>query len=199
MTSASQAARLAAHPGRAGEHAAQDPSSLVLLRELAVPAPAAEQAPRVMLVDASGASRVGASPAAVQEHALREWVRRFSAEAGATHSSRSYRLPLALLAWHGAPVGVDIERVERCEDAFAESIQTPREREREVRGDRDLHICSLWSSKEALSKALGDPLAYDPRRLEGPAAWPQGRSGPWRAAALDVGARHVAWICWRAA
>ena len=87
----------------------------LVLQELEVPAAAGEQAPRVLLVDASGAARAGARPAAVQEHALRAWVRRFSAEAGATHSSRSYRLPLALLAWHGAPVGVDIERVERCE------------------------------------------------------------------------------------
>ncbi len=55
---------------------------------------------------------------------------------------------------------------------------------------------SLWSSKEALSKALGNALDYDPRWLEGPAAWPDGRSGPWRAARLDVGDDHVAWLCW---
>jgi 4'-phosphopantetheinyl transferase superfamily len=170
----------------------------LVLQELEIPAAAGEQPPRVLLVDASAAARAGARPAAVQEHALRAWVRRFSAEAGATHSSRSYRLPLALLAWHGAPVGVDIERVERCEQAFAQAIQTPRERALAVLGDRDRHFSSLWSSKEALSKALGDPLAYDPRRLEGPGSWPHGRSGPWRAAALEVGARYVAWACWRA-
>jgi 4'-phosphopantetheinyl transferase superfamily len=170
----------------------------LVLQELEVPTPAGEQEPRVLLVDASGAASAGARPAAVQEHALRAWVRRFSAEAEATHSSRSYRLPLALLAWHGAPVGVDVERVERCERAFAEAIQTPRERTLAVSGDRDRHFSSLWSSKEALSKALGDPLAYDPRRLEGPGSWPQGRSGPWRAAPLAVGERHVAWVCWRA-
>lgn len=172
--------------------------STLLLRDLSVHADAGEPVPRVVLVDASGAQWGGTRPAALQEQALREWVRQFDAEAGATHSSRSYRLPLALLAWHGAPVGVDIERVQRCEESFATSIQTPRERELGVHGDRDRHLSSLWSSKEALAKALGDPLAYDPRRLEGPGAWPHGRSGPWRTATLDVGADHVAWVCWRA-
>jgi phosphopantetheinyl transferase (holo-ACP synthase) len=93
---------------------------------------------------------------------------------------------------------VDIERVQRCDEAFAASIQTPRERVAlPVQGDRDRHFTSLWSGKEALSKALGDALAYDPRRLEGPLGWPDGRSGPWRAARLEVGAEHVAWVCWR--
>lgn len=171
------------------------------LRELAVPASPGEDAPRVVLVDASVAASAGtgSTPAAIQEDALRDWVRQFGDEEDATYSSRSYRLPLALLAWHSAPVGVDIERVQRCDDAFAASIQTPRERTLEVSGDRDRHFSSLWSAKEALSKALGDALAYDPRRLEGPGSWPQGRSGPWRAVALDVGSGHVAWVCWRAA
>jgi 4'-phosphopantetheinyl transferase superfamily len=174
-------------------------SSPPALRELAVAAPAGERAPRVVFVDASCAARSGATATGMQERALREWVRQFDARTAATHSSRSYRLPLALLAWHGAPVGVDIERVEQCDERFAESIQTPRERALEVPDDRDRHFTALWSSKEALSKALGNPLAYDPRRLEGAGSWPHGRSGPWRAAPLDVGAAHVAWVCWRAA
>jgi hypothetical protein len=97
-------------------------------------------------------------------------------------------------------VGVDIERVGRCDDAFACSIQTPAERATgSPHGDRDRYLTSLWSSKEALAKALGEPLAYEPRRLEGPGAWPEGRSGPWRARALDLGAGYLGWVCWRAA
>ena len=181
--------------GAARAHVLAEPP--FALRELELPQAAGEAVPRVLIVDASGAACAGESPAAVQERALREWLRRFDAEATATHSSRSYRLPLALLAWHGAPVGVDIERVECMDAAFASSIQTPREREQEPPRERDAYFSSLWSSKEALSKALGDPVAYDPRRLEGPGSWPHGRSGPWRAAQLEVGAAHVAWVCWR--
>ncbi len=105
------------------------------------------------------------------------------------------------MAWHSAPVGVDIERVAPCDEAFADSIRTPAERAAATPQRRlpDRHITSLWSSKEALSKALGDALDYDPRRLEGPQAWPNGRSGPWRAVTLDLADdEHVAWLCWRA-
>lgn len=61
----------------------------------------------------------------------------------------------------------------------------------------DRRITSLWSSKEALAKALGDALDYDPRRLEGPGAWPEGRSGSWRARALEPAGEYVGWVCWR--
>lgn len=62
----------------------------------------------------------------------------------------------------------------------------------------DRTITSLWSSKEALAKALGDALAYDPRRLEAPVAWPDGRSGAWRARALELAQEdYVGWVCWR--
>jgi hypothetical protein len=165
------------------------------LRELTVPARAGERAPRVLLVDASAHP-----PLRRHETALRAYLRALSERTGTPCCSRSYSPPLALLALHDAAVGVDIERVQPCEESFAASIQTPVERAAGApRRDPDRHFTALWSSKEALSKALGDPLAYDPRRLEGPGAWPQGRSGPWRVAALDVGADHVAWTCWRAA
>lgn len=145
------------------------------------------------LIDARAA---GAS----DEVALRELARTASAEAGAPFTSRSYRFPFALVAAHTDAVGVDIERVERCGRVFADSISTPAELSaRPPREDHDRFFTSLWSSKEALSKALGDALAYDPRRLEGPGSWPDGRSGPWRASSIDVGEDgHVAWLCWRA-
>jgi hypothetical protein len=148
-------------------------------------------APRVVLIDARP---VGVS----DEAALREHARKTSANAGAPFTSRSYSFPFALVAWNASPVGVDIERVESCDEAFADSIRTPSERMAGwPEGDADRYFTSLWSSKEALAKALGDALAYDPRRLEGPGAWPDGRSGPWSARALELGPEHVGWVCWR--
>jgi hypothetical protein len=146
--------------------------------------------PQVHLIDARLAG--------LDEEGLRAASREQAARSGAAFTSRSYRFPLALIACHEAPVGVDIERIEPCDEAFGDSISTPAERAaRPQRLERDRFFISLWSSKEALSKALGDALAYDPRRLEGPGSWPQGRSGSWRAAALEVGPGHLAWLCWR--
>jgi hypothetical protein len=138
------------------------------------------------------------------ETALREHARRACAGTGAPYTSRSYSFPLALIAWHTAQVGCDVERIAPCDEAFADSIRTPAERaaaqSEEATGedaDHDRRITSLWCSKEALAKALGDALDYDPRRLEGPGSWPDGRSGSWRAASLDLAGDHVvAWVCW---
>jgi phosphopantetheinyl transferase len=132
----------------------------------------------------------------VDEQGLRQLARAHSP--GAAHASRSYRFPYAVIARHDHQVGVDIERIERQDRAFAESICTPSERER-LDGIDDLgrFASSLWCSKEALSKALGDPLAYDPRRLESPMWWPSGESGPWRARELELVPDHVVWLCWR--
>jgi hypothetical protein len=154
-----------------------------------------EGSPLLRLLDARAAG-------AADEAALRKLARTASAEGGvggAPFTSRSYRFPFALLAAHTAAVGVDIERVEPCDAAFADSIRTPAELSAEPpsREDHDRYFTSLWSSKEALSKALGDALAYDPRHLESPAGWPEGRSGPWRAAQLDVPDGYVAWLCWK--
>jgi hypothetical protein len=170
-----------------------------LARDLLLTGPPEETLPRVQLLDAAMSSSPGADGRRLGADDLRSLARRLSERRGAGHSSRSYCFPRALVASHDAPVGVDIERVGRCDDAFACSIQTPAERAgASLPDDRDWYLTSLWSSKEALAKALGEPLAYDPRRLQGPGAWPHGRSGPWRASALDVGAGHVAWVCWRA-
>ena len=111
-------------------------------------------------------------------------------------ASRSYCGPYALVAWHDGPVGVDIERVLPCGTRFAESITTPAERDR-MSLDDDRELISLWSGKEALAKALGDAVAYDPRRLEAPAGWPDGVNGAWRATALDLPGDYVGWLCWK--
>jgi phosphopantetheinyl transferase len=93
-------------------------------------------------------------------------------------------------------VGVDIERVVACDERFALSICTPDELSVGA-PRRDHEIISLWSSKEALAKALGDARAYDPRRLGSPVYWSDGTSGPWRARELPVPDGYCAWVCWR--
>jgi len=147
--------------------------------------------PTVRLLDARSAD--------LDADGLRAWARQLTAESGAAHVARSYRFPFALVAWHGDAVGVDIERVETCGEAFADLICTASERAR-LPGiaHADGYLTSLWCSKEALTKALGDALSYDPRRLDSPMFWPDARSGPWRAIRLAPVAGHVGWLCWRA-
>jgi phosphopantetheinyl transferase len=145
-------------------------------------------APMVALIDASADG--------LDEAALRAQARGLWAAVGAGAVSRSYCHPYALVAWHTQPIGVDVERVVTCPADFAASISTPAEAAT-ARWSTDHEIISLWSSKEALSKALGDALDYDPRRLESPAGWPGGACGPWRAAALPLPDGYCGWVCWR--
>jgi hypothetical protein len=161
------------------------------LRALAAATVSGAEAPLLRLLDARAAG-------AADEAALRELARAASIHSGAPFTSRSYSFPFALVAAHSAAVGIDIERVEPCDAAFANSIRTPAERAAAgpPREDHDRYFTSLWSSKEALAKTLGDTVAYDPRRLEGPGAWPDGRSGPLRATPLDVPDGYVGWLCW---
>ncbi len=147
-------------------------------------------APSTWLLDASGTG--------LDEKGLRGRSRELARASGAAFTSRSYRFPYALVACHTASVGVDIERIEPLEPEFLASISTPEE----IRTHPSVPDCgyaaSLWSSKEALAKALGNAVDYDPRRLGSPVYWPQEGSGPWRALSLPVPRGYVAWLCWRA-
>lgn len=148
--------------------------------------------PHVSLLDA-GIAGLGAQ-------GLRDWARRLAATSRAPYTSRSYRYPYALVACHRQPVGTDIERIGPCDEDFAELICTPSERSGPPGPfDRDSYFTSLWSGKEALSKALGDAVAYEPSRLGSPACWPHRRAGPWRAEELNVPPGYVAWLCWKSA
>jgi hypothetical protein len=152
--------------------------------------PVAAGGPEVIVLDALRAG--------VDEPGLRAWARTLAATTAGAHTSRSYRYPYALVAWHNEPVGVEIERIEPFERAFLESICTPSEQRLGVGdSDPDRYLASLWSSKEALAKALGDAVRYDPRRLGSPMFWLEARSGPWWASSLPVVSGHVAWLCWR--
>ncbi len=147
-------------------------------------------APSTWLLDASGSG--------VGEGGLRERARQLASASGAAFTSRSYRFPYALVACHTAPVGIDIERMDPLDPAFLASISTPEEmRCHPAVPDRGYAAC-LWSSKEALAKALGNAVDYDPRRLGSPMYWPQEGSGPWRALSPPVPSGYVAWLCWRA-
>lgn len=146
--------------------------------------------PSVVLLDGVGAG--------LDERGLRAWAREHAAAAGAPHVCRSYRYPYAVVAWHSEPLGIDIERIEPFDGDFMESICTAAECLLPVEeDDPDGYLSALWCSKEALAKALGDALRYDPRRLDSPMFWREGQAGPWRAASLLAPAGHSAWICWR--
>lgn len=146
--------------------------------------------PKVALIDAT---REG-----LDEAALRTRARALGEAVGAGTVSRSYCHPYALVGWHSGPIGVDIERMCECPEEFSRAICTPAE-QASGRWVTDRDLVSLWSSKEALSKALGDALDYDPRRLESPAGWPGGVCGTWRTATLPGPDGHCAWVCWRQA
>jgi hypothetical protein len=86
----------------------------------------------------------------------------------------------------GEELGVEVDRDDL--DLLADATAS---------ADRDVYLSSLWCSKEALSKALGDALRYDPSRLDSPMRWPELRSGPWSATPLKTVTGHAAWLCWR--
>ncbi|MGO9792469.1 MAG: 4'-phosphopantetheinyl transferase superfamily protein [Solirubrobacteraceae bacterium] len=134
-----------------------------------------------------------ARAAGLDERELRQRAQ-YPEAASAPYAARSYRYPYALVAWHDGPVGVDIERIEACDPAFAQSICTPDETVQwETLEDAHAYFSSMWSSKEA----LGDAVSYDPRRLQAPLLWPTGRAGAWHALQLPIAERHIAWLCWR--
>ncbi len=146
--------------------------------------------PHLQLVDARAYG--------VDEAGLRRLARVWPAAEGASRTSRSYAFPYAAVAWHSDRVGVDIERIVPCDQRFGRSICTPGEA-RAAPWQSAAQIISLWSSKEALAKALGEALEHDPRRLESPMTWQQGAAGRWRARPAPAPEGHVAWICWRSA
>ena len=64
---------------------------------------------------------------------------------------------------------MDIEGITSWDMHALRSIPTPAECAMSVAPFGDRWATSVWSSKEAVAKALGDPLRYDPRRLGSPA------------------------------
>ncbi len=114
------------------------------------------------------------------------------------HTSRSYRFPFALFAVHCDSVGIDIEHVDPYDPVFAESVCTPTEwSNSQTRPETSLEVADVWSSKEALAKALGDAVKYDPRRLLSLALTPDGAAGAWHTARIDVPFGYTGWVVWK--
>lgn len=177
-----------ARPSSAREILKDEPDDAEPVTEPAPPG----SVPTTVLLDAR---REGLDP-----RGLRALARATSARQASAYTSRSYSYPFALVAWHTGPVGVDIERIQPLDARFRASICTPREMlAQHGAPEPDALITSLWSSKEALAKALGNAVDYDPRRLESPLAWPDGKSGRWHCMTAPVPAGHVGWLCWAAA
>jgi hypothetical protein len=140
---------------------------------------------------------IDARATGADENGLRSAARALSDELGRDFVSRTYAFPWALVAAHDGPVGVDLERVTPCSPALASLICALDEgSDPRIATDPNGHLTNLWSSKEALAKALGDALAYDPARLASPMYWPAGRSGAWQTRALRHVPEHRGWICW---
>ncbi|MCL2418138.1 MAG: 4'-phosphopantetheinyl transferase superfamily protein [Conexibacteraceae bacterium] len=115
----------------------------------------------------------------------------------AAHVSQAYCAPVAMLAWHTAPLGVDIAVVETPDRKFAESICTAAELSMfDSCLDDEEVISSLLVGKRALAKALGHPSDYDPRLLESPLTWTDGAAGDLRSRELFPTPDHVAWVVW---
>lgn len=135
----------------------------------------------------------------LDEAGLRQLARSLAARNNASYNSRSYRYPFALAAWHETPVGVDLEQVQDFDPLFASSVCTEAELTRlgGVR-DRSAFLTSVWAGKEALSKALGDPLSYLPQRLDSPEVWQSSAAGRWQARRIAAPPGYLGWVCWRA-
>lgn len=149
-----------------------------------------DQRPKLRLLDANELQ--------ADDRELRALARSVSVTSGSEYASRSYSFPYALIAMHDRPVGVDVERIGRCDSQFADLICTRDERVEVARaGEADKLLTSLWSSKEALAKGLGDALRYEPSRLDAPARWPNSQAGAWSCEEVAIDRAHVAWVCWR--
>jgi len=95
------------------------------------------------------------------------------------------------VAVHSSRVGVDLELVDLT--VPREAVLTPTEM---TLGGTPEMWCNWWSAKEALAKALGDARLYDPRRLESPAHWENGRAGRWACSPLALPPGFVGWLVW---
>jgi 4'-phosphopantetheinyl transferase len=82
-------------------------------------------------------------------------------------------------------VGVDLERLDR-RSAAVERALTPGERAALAAGERHLALLRTWCRKEALAKAAGTGLGWEPWRFD------TSRPGPFRLADLDAPAGFVA-------
>jgi 4'-phosphopantetheinyl transferase len=72
---------------------------------------------------------------------------------------------LAVVALAGVEVGVDVERLARSSRAVERTL-TPGERAALTADDRHVQLLRMWCRKEALAKAIGTGLGWDPGRFD---------------------------------
>lgn len=130
------------------------------------------------------------------------------------HWSRSYCGNISLAAGWSSRVGVDISRTtptnvkhfcEHLED-FLDVTATPNEREMLASlavEDVPSAALDLWGAKEALTKALGNALDYNPAQISSPLMWSGGCQGSWYARRISLpeeivesDAQHGVFIGW---
>jgi 4'-phosphopantetheinyl transferase len=128
---------------------------------------------------------------------------------GAPQFSLAYVNDLALVAVTAvAPIGIDVERVERFGDAthLMNAVLAPEEREELLAEEPSLQMRQTllaWTRKEAVTKATGLGLAIDPRSFRvtvSSTVDPRVVRSPydhpdldqWKLATVDAGPSHVA-------
>jgi len=125
-----------------------------------------------------------------------------------THRSRSHSGNFTIEIISNVRCGVDLEAARDADESwsiespmFQKAILAHAEYEQVLQSRHVMHPyleTLIWSSKEALSKALGDATNYEPSQLASPLTWPDGKSVKWQALHLDLlteaGEMFVVWV-----
>jgi phosphopantetheinyl transferase len=124
------------------------------------------------------------------------------------HRSRSHSGNFTIEITASVRCGVDLEAARDADESwsiespmFQKAILAHGEYEQVLQSRHVMHPyleTLIWSSKEALSKALGDATNYEPSQFASPLTWPDGKSARWQALHLDLltetGEMFVVWV-----
>jgi 4'-phosphopantetheinyl transferase len=103
--------------------------------------------------------------------------------------SHSGALAVIALA-EGFEVGVDVERLDRRSRAVERTLTAGERAALAGVADRHTALLRVWCRKEALAKAIGGGLGWEPKRFD------TTDPGAFTLADLDVTAGHVAALAW---
>ena len=135
------------------------------------PADAASFAAGRALVRLALAERVGAAPAELvfdtwcELHASPHGKPRLAEPAAELEFSLSRAGPRLVLAISNAPVGVDVERLDRDVEVGVARIAFADDERAELQEAGPAAFLACWTRKEAVLKALGHGLAVDPKSV----------------------------------
>ena len=124
------------------------------------------------------------------------------------HRSRSHSGKFTVEITASVRCGVDLEAARDADESwsiespmFQKAILAHGEYEQVLQSRHVMHPyleTLIWSSKEALSKTLGDATKYEPSQLASPLTWPDGKSAKWQALHIDLltetGEMFVVWV-----